>query len=155
MTVIDLGQKSVRRNALIADLLHRIGFIEKAGTGIRRMREEAHEHGCLEPSFEETGFFSTTFSPNPEVRLEVGAQSGAQSEQVLEILGIGTCSAGELAVKTGAASKSGAMKRTLTKLITQGYIEYTIPDKPTSRLQRYRITETGRKVLMELKEAQR
>lgn len=37
----DLGHKSVRRNPFIADLYHRIGFIEKAGTGIERMREGA------------------------------------------------------------------------------------------------------------------
>jgi len=41
----DLGRKSVRRNPLIADLLHRIEYIEKAGTGIRRMREAVREHG--------------------------------------------------------------------------------------------------------------
>ncbi|MFH0900358.1 MAG: hypothetical protein V2A73_06995 [Pseudomonadota bacterium] len=33
MLLADLGRMSIRRNALIADLLHRIGFIEKAGTG--------------------------------------------------------------------------------------------------------------------------
>ena len=43
MTSEDLGHKSVRRNPLIADLLHRIGFIEKAGTGIQRMRDDARE----------------------------------------------------------------------------------------------------------------
>ena len=37
----------VRRNPLIADLLHRIEFIEKAGTGIRRMREAVKRHGSL------------------------------------------------------------------------------------------------------------
>ena len=31
MKFYDLGRKSIRRNALIADLLHRITFIEKAG----------------------------------------------------------------------------------------------------------------------------
>jgi len=31
MTLADLGRKSIRRNALIADLLHRIAFIENAG----------------------------------------------------------------------------------------------------------------------------
>ncbi len=41
----NLGSRSIRRNALIADLLHRIGFIEKAGTGILRIREEAREEG--------------------------------------------------------------------------------------------------------------
>ena len=38
MTLADLGRKSVRRNALIADLLHRIAFIDKAGTGMKRIR---------------------------------------------------------------------------------------------------------------------
>ena len=53
----DLGHKSVRRNALIADLLHRIEFIEKAGTGILRMKDAVKEHGSLPPTFESTGFF--------------------------------------------------------------------------------------------------
>jgi len=46
MTLADLGHKTVRRNALIADLLHRIEFIEKAGTGIKRIRDEARDQGC-------------------------------------------------------------------------------------------------------------
>ena len=40
MLPADLGSKSVRRNPLIADLLHRIDFIEKAGTGIKRIKSE-------------------------------------------------------------------------------------------------------------------
>ena len=39
VTLADLGRKSVRRNALVSDLLHRIDFVEKAGTGIRRIRD--------------------------------------------------------------------------------------------------------------------
>jgi len=70
----DLGHKSVRRNPLIADLLHRIEFIEKAGTGIKRMRDEARAQGCPEPTFEATGFFTTTFLPNPAVRAQAEAQ---------------------------------------------------------------------------------
>ena len=46
----DLGNKSLRRNPLIADLLHRIAFIEKAGTGIQRMRDGARELGYPEHS---------------------------------------------------------------------------------------------------------
>ena len=72
MKLSDLGRKSVRRNALIADLLHRITFIEKAGTGIKRMREEAHDQRCPAPIFEENGFFTAIFYPNPEVRAQVG-----------------------------------------------------------------------------------
>ena len=72
----DLGHKSVRRNPLIADLLHRIEFIEKAGTGIKRMREEAKKYGSPEPKFETTGFFTATFYPNPEVRRQALAATG-------------------------------------------------------------------------------
>jgi len=61
----DLGTMSIRRNLLVADLLHRIGYIEKAGTGIRRMREDAERHGCPEPQFKGTGFFTAVFRPRP------------------------------------------------------------------------------------------
>ena len=53
LTLADLGRKSIWRNTLIFDLLHRIGFVEKVGTGIR-----------AEASV------SVTFRPNPEVRAE-------------------------------------------------------------------------------------
>jgi len=52
----ELGTRSVRRNPLVADLLHRIGFIEKAGTGIGRMRQEARDHGSPTPEFRADGF---------------------------------------------------------------------------------------------------
>ena len=72
LTLADLGHRSIRRNALIADLLHRIGFVEKAGTGIRRIRDEASEMNCPEPEFRADRFMTVTFRPNPEVRPEVG-----------------------------------------------------------------------------------
>ena len=68
MTAADLGSRSVRRNPLVSDLLHRIGYIEKAGTGIRRIREEAERHGCPQPTFAPNRFFTVTFRPRPEVR---------------------------------------------------------------------------------------
>ena len=45
LTREELGKRSVRRNPLIADLLHRINYIEKAGTGIGRMS------GYTQPDF--------------------------------------------------------------------------------------------------------
>ena len=59
-----LGHKSVRRNPLIADLYHRIGFIEKAGTGIQRMIEETRKFGYPEPEFKMDEFFTVTFTPS-------------------------------------------------------------------------------------------
>ena len=63
-------------------LLHRIDFIEKAGTGIKRIRDEARVQGCPEPLFEETGFVTATFFPNPEVRAQAGGQPAGAPELV-------------------------------------------------------------------------
>jgi len=63
LSAAELGARSVRRNPLIADLLYRIAFIEKAGTGIRRMREEAERHGSPAPVFKANGFFIAVFRP--------------------------------------------------------------------------------------------
>ncbi len=57
----DFGKKSVTRNPIIADLLHRAGYIEKMGTGIMRMRKAMKEAGLEEPLFEYDGFFTVTF----------------------------------------------------------------------------------------------
>jgi len=87
MKLSDLGRKSVRRNALIADLLHRITFIEKAGTGIKRMRDEAHDQHCPAPIFEDNGFFTAIFYPNPEVRAQAGTKEAPSTAQVGTKLG--------------------------------------------------------------------
>ena len=68
LTPKDLGRESRRRNPLIADLLHRIGFVEKAGAGIRGIREEARDFDCPEPKFAADSFVTVTFRPNPAVR---------------------------------------------------------------------------------------
>ncbi|NTU45770.1 MAG: ATP-dependent DNA helicase [Chlorobiaceae bacterium] len=69
---------------------------------------------------------------------------------MLKNLGTEPLSAAEHAVALGLQSKTGAFKRTLQKLVESGQVEYTIPEKPTTRLQKYRLTEKGRRLLEEL-----
>lgn len=171
----ELGSRSVRRNALIADLLHRIAFIEKAGTGIRRMREDARQHDCPGPEFQADGFFAAVFRPRaqplesekPDHSLEeaqeaqVGAQdeaqAGAQDEAqekltLVEMAILGACrdlprTAQEILASMGNLTRSGNFKKSLLRLLSSGLIEPTLPDKPRSPKQRYRLTLLGRQGL--------
>ena len=165
MTLADLGRKSVRRNALIADLLHRIAFIEKAGTGIKRIRDDVREQGCPEPEFEVNGFFTAIFRPNPEVRAQAEAQAGAHgkvplgpqvppkyppsSPQVAAVLETARQESTREALQQAAGIRDRKHFRltVLNPLVAAGMLELTIPDKPRSSKQRYRTTEAGLAVL--------
>ena len=47
----------------------------------------------------------------------------------------------------GITNQTRAFQRHVEPLIEAGLVERTVPDKPTSRLQRYRITDAGRTYL--------
>jgi len=185
MTLDDLGRKSIRRNALIADLLHRIDFIEKAGTGIRRIRDDVREQGCPEPKFETNGFFTAIFRPNPDVRAQIAEHAAGQmpgqirgqveAHDVAQLAGTGGTTlapsqhqvGGEvtpevkkmLSVMVGEMTRGEIQKKLELRdekhfrenyqqiAIKLGLIEMTIPDKPRSSKQRYRLTRLGKRVL--------
>jgi ATP-dependent DNA helicase RecG len=165
MTLSDLGRKSIRRNSLIADLLHRITFIEKAGTGIKRIRDEAREQGCPDPVFQETGFFTATFYPNPEVRILAATMrapssrdqdAGQVAPEVTPEVRLLIALTGEMTrqvLQSAMALKDDEhfRKAYLLPAIEAGFIEMTIPDKPRSPKQRYRITPLGMEVLKKAK----
>ena len=131
----------------------------KAGTGIKRMHEEAHDQRCPAPIFEENGFFTAIFYPNPEVRAQAGtmeepktAQDGtklALSRHQDEILR--KCCKdsllADLMVITGRSDRTKFRNLILNPLINAGLIEMSIPEKPRSSKQRYRTTPAGRTVL--------
>lgn len=53
----------------------------------------------------------------------------------------------ELMEIAGYGSRTGNFKKGLQKLLDYQIIELTIPDKPNSRLQKYRLTKKGRRIL--------
>ena len=61
LTVNDLGKRSVRRNPLIADLLHRAKYIERVGGGIDRMREALKRNNNPPLKITPTNFFDICF----------------------------------------------------------------------------------------------
>ena len=147
MTLVDLGRKSIRRNALIADLLHRIDFIEKAGTGIKRMRDEARERGCPDPVYEATSFFTASFYPNPAVRDQVTGEVTDQVKKLLSLFDKEPLDTLKLMNELGLSHRPTFRENYLHPSLKAGYVEMTLPDKPRSSKQRYRITPLGREIL--------
>jgi len=169
LSVADLGGRSVRRNSLIADLLHRIAFIEKAGTGILRIRNESRDLRCPDPEFEVNGFFTARFWPTPEVREATGAPTttpitGQVADQVtvhvtdhvrfLSVV-VGAMTREQLQEAVGLKHRGHFRRAYLLPALRAGLIEMTVPDKPRSRNQRYRLTSAGRELVMRIKETDR
>lgn len=159
----DLGTKSVRRNPLIADLLHRISFIEKAGTGIRRMRDGARDQGYPEPNFSAGGFFSAVFHPviteiSHDVAHDTAHDTAYESLSIVEHRLLKECNGNPKNSSTllhamGYTIRSGNFKESLPRLLVLNYIEMTIPDKPRGKKQMYRITTIGENVLAKNEES--
>ena len=61
LTLEDLGKRSVRRNRLIADLLHRSGFVERIGSGFSRMKMALAENNNPPLEVSATNFFYIRF----------------------------------------------------------------------------------------------
>lgn len=158
MTVEDMKNGVSRiRNPVIARVFRELQLIEQWGSGVRRIFADAAEQGLPEPVITEiaTGLRLSIYLREPmQVDRQgpepLGAQSEAQSDRVLQLLTAGPSSANALALGLGLKTKTGALKRTIKALVEQGLIAYTVPNKPDSRLQQYRLTEAGRKALARL-----
>jgi ATP-dependent DNA helicase RecG len=66
----DFGKMSVRRNLILADLFHRMGKVERIGSGISRMKDMLRAAGLRPPEFEVTTFFKVIFYRNPEYSMK-------------------------------------------------------------------------------------
>ncbi|MBN4049681.1 helix-turn-helix domain-containing protein [Bacteroidales bacterium AH-315-N07] len=74
ISIKEFGHKSLSRNPLIFGLFERIGLVEKAGTGIQRMKDAMQEQGLSKPDFSFKGMFTVIFK-RPVTKS--GAISGA------------------------------------------------------------------------------
>ncbi|MBI2495426.1 MAG: putative DNA binding domain-containing protein [Candidatus Omnitrophica bacterium] len=159
---------SVQRNPIIADVFNRAGLIEKWGRGTNRVIAMCREAGIAPPEFEEiTGAAVVTFrvrvgeTARPEVgsKVESGVESQPEfstspvpvqfqslEDRILASLRNGALPVSIISKQLGQKRVSGRLKVVLKTLLSKSIIEFTIPDKPNSRLQKYRLTRTGKRV---------
>ena len=85
------------------------------------------------------------------VKAENRGQEGVE-QRVLSILRHTPRSRSEISNGLGHKSVSGRLNEAIRLLMDDKLIEYTIPEKPNSRLQKYRLTENGKSRLAESEE---
>lgn len=148
-------------------------YIERMGTGIRDMIRRCKNAGLPEPEIRmDAGSFVLTIrrkTPTRAPQLEQGQvtkQVGGRLESRLESrLGSALAAKVVLAIREhplgkasiapilGHKTVSGELHKQIKRLVDADYIEPTIPNKPNSPLQKYRLTEKGRRLLEELNSA--
>ena len=143
LTAQTFGTKSVVRNPIIAALLHRAGYIEKIGTGIKRIEKAVAEHGKGTVSFTFNGFFSVSFSRVQTARefpaKELGERLGKTAPEIekatqettqetTQEMILGLIKTNPAITRKGLAEKTGltpdGIKYHLDKLRKQGVIRH-------------------------------
>ena len=155
---------SIPANPLLAEPLYLTEYIERMGTGTRDMIRRCREAGLPEPEFAVSdGFLVTLRRPTTQITGQVAGQVTGQvagqvgfvplsePERVLFVMDVEmTRQAIQKALQL--RGRDNFENRYLKPALEAGLIERTLPDKPTSRLQKYRLTPKGHELLTALKE---
>jgi len=89
-----------------------------------------------------------TYYPDQENLKNLRSVSGHESRpesgtavKIIQALRQKDLSTSQIAEALGHKTISGEVKKQLKELLSLGFIEITLPEKPQSRLQKYRLTE--------------
>jgi ATP-dependent DNA helicase RecG len=150
------------RNRRIGEFLKELDLTEGRGTGLPKIMRALKRNGSPPPRFEtDTGrtHFVVRFPVHPhavsksmpDLASSTSQVSEQVSEQVKRVLSF--CaeahSKKEILQQLGLSSAYMNYKRHIYPLFEKDLLEMTIPEKPKSRLQKYTLTDKGRKWLKE------
>jgi ATP-dependent DNA helicase RecG len=146
------------RNRRVGDFLKELHLTEGRGTGIPTMRRAMERNGSPLPILEtdeQCTYFLTTLPVHPtfegdQVSNEVSDQVSDQVDPLVFKV-IEACqtplSRMEILNQLGFKNHFDNYKKYIAPALYCGWIERTVPDKPRSRNQKYRITALGRAVV--------
>ena len=154
----DLGTKSVPRNPLLFGMFNRMGLVEQIGSGIRRIRQLCRDYDVAEPLIDVSeNWVTTTFARQVEHAKERGTRhvvpqvpdkypaSTLQVRNLIRSLD-GERTRAEILQSLGLKDRTNLAKEYVQPALVEGLIEMTIPDKPRSSKQKYRLTDKGREL---------
>jgi len=135
---------SVPFNPQLAEPLYLTKYIERMGTGTGDMIRRCREVGLPEPRLTVSDGFVTT------IWRKAGQVTGQVDPWVMRV--VEACStkdlkSAEIQEVAGIRHRETFQRNYLDKLLEDELLERTIPNKPNSRLQKYRLTEKGRLLL--------
>ena len=145
---------SIPNNPLLARSLYLNRYIEEMGTGTLDMIRRCKDAGLSEPEFTDTGGFKITIwraKPPEQIKVQPELLPGDLRSKVLNLLTGDPLSKSELSEKLGYKELPGQLNKVFRDLLTDLMIEYTLPEKPRSPYQRYRLTDKGRTEFTNLK----
>ncbi len=144
----------VYRNARIGDLLKHRGLAEKRGTGVPTILRSLSNNGSPPPLFETdaerryfkvTVFIHNAFVNNTVLIDEPAPANERRSQDELEsmildvLLDRGASSMRELADALGYSRNARSLYGAVRSLVEKGRVEYTLPDRMSSRNQKIRL----------------
>ena len=152
---------SVPGNPLLAEALYLATYRASKGAGTDGMVAGCRQAGLPEPEFQQAGGFAVTLrlkpaldpSPGDEAAGSPAAPPAASqlSPQLLALVSLlgqaGALGNAEMLERLGLKDRVNLHKHYLKPALAAGLIEPTIPDKPNSPLQKYRLTAKGRALL--------
>ena len=145
---------SIPNNPLLAEPLYLTQYIERMGTGTLDMIRRCSDANLSEPEFTDIGGFKITIwrAKSPEqIKVQPEFLHGYLESQVINLLADGPLSRSELSKELGHKKASGQLYNVVRDLLDDQMIEYTLPDKPRSPRQKYRLTDKGRTEFANLK----
>jgi len=142
------------RNRRIGDFLKELNLTEGRATGVPKIRSELKKNGSPDAIFEmdaERISFLAILPVNPHFPPETPpyptSDDGDKGWLDILLFCITPKSRMQILTKVGVSNQSSNYKRLVQPLLDAGYLELSIPDKPTSRFQRYQTTESGKSLL--------